>query len=419
MSAATYYLFYVVELLSYVGSYIWFLYAMPREIESRQWIRFSIWGIFAVLCTVIPSLWYNDGITMTVITMFYIVICWLFYHRSRTWLLYSLIYGMANYGAQVIGIYLTVYVSQKFGFYQQMLSYYTLVLAKMICMFSVTYLMRLVVQKRMVKDQKELHIRGMILVPLFSMILVYLYCVSGEKFFLEYGFWGIILCVILLLIINIYCLYIWYDLAENRELKHRVELMKQQNELTHQYYEDMEKNYNRSRRIIHDIRNHLNMLEQSVKLDNSEYFEDVHGMLNSLGLKFYSDNRMLNMILNDKLKKLEPGQAECNMGGINIDFLTDMDVTTIFANLLDNAIEAGEHKKDFWLKIRGEKIQDFIVVKIWNPCSESYAPGYSKKPGHEGIGLENVRRAVEKYHGALNIETKDGKFSVTTVFPGE
>lgn len=71
------------------------------------------------------------------------------------------------------------------------------------------------------------------------------------------------------------------------------------------------------------------MLEQSAKTDNTDYFEDVHGMLNSLGLKFYSDNRMLNMILNDKLKKLEPGQAECNMGGISLDFLADMDVTTI------------------------------------------------------------------------------------------
>ena len=34
-------------------------------------------------------------------------------------------------------------------------------------------------------------------------------------------------------------------------------------------------------------------------------------------------------------------------------------------------------------------------------------------------GLENVRHTVEKYHGALNIETKDGIFSVTAVFPGE
>ena len=33
------------------------------------------------------------------------------------------------------------------------------------------------------------------------------------------------------------CGMIW---QKNRELKHKVELMKQQNELTHQYYEDME-----------------------------------------------------------------------------------------------------------------------------------------------------------------------------------
>lgn len=419
MSVALYYFFYILDLLIHTGSYVWFLYAMPREADSKRWVRWCTWGIFAVLTTAIPTLWWNDGITMTVLTAYYVAVCWFLYHRSRTWLLYALIYAMANYGAQVIGIYFSVYLSQKFGFYQDILAYYVLVLAKMICMFTVTYIMRIIVQKRMVKDHRELHIRGMILVPLFSMILVFLYCVSGEEFFLEYGFWGIILCVALLLVINIYCLYVWYDLAENRELKHRLELQEQQNEITHQYYEDMENNYNRSRRIIHDIRNHLNMLEQSSKLDNSEYFQDVHGMLNSLGLKFYSDNRMLNIILNDKLKKLEPGQTECNMGGISLDFLADMDVTTIFANLLDNAIEAGENKKNFWLKLRGDRIQDFTVVKIWNPSGSDYAPGHSGKQGHEGLGLENVRQAVEKYHGALNIENKDGIFSVTAVFPGE
>lgn len=375
MNYVLYCFFQIIELVIHTGSFIWFLYSMPREVESKPWVRYCVWGIFVVLTFLIPTLWWNDIITMSVLTVYYIAVCWFLYHRSRTWILYSLIYGMANYGAQVIGIYFTVYISKKFGFYQDILSYYTLVLAKMICMFSVTYLMRRIVRKRLVKEQRELHIRGMVLVPLFSMVLIYLYCISGESFFLEHGFWGVILCMILLLVINIYCLYVWYDLAENRELKQKVELMKQQNELTHQYYEDMENNYNRSRRIIHDIRNHLNMLE--------------------------------------------PGQAECNMGGISLDFLADMDVTTIFANLLDNAIEAGENKKNFWIKIRGEQIQDFTVVKIWNPYSEVYAPGRSGKQGHEGIGLENVRHTVEKYHGALNIETKDGIFSVTAVFPGE
>ena len=154
--------------------------------------------------------------------------------------------------------------------------------------------MRRIVRKRLVKEQRELHIRGMVLVPLFSMVL-YICIAFPGKLFLEHGFWGVILYDPLL-VINIYCLYVWYDLAENRELKQKVELMKQQNELTHQYYEDMENNYNRSRRIIHDIRNHLNM-ETVSKNRCAGYFEDVHGMLNSLGLKFYSDNRMLNMIL--------------------------------------------------------------------------------------------------------------------------
>ena len=48
-----------------------------------------------------------------------------------------------------------------------------------------------------------------------------------------------------------------------------------------------------------------------------------------------------------------------------------MDVTTIFANLLDNAIEAGENKKNFWIKIRGEQIQDFTVVKYGIPILKS------------------------------------------------
>lgn len=124
----------------------------------------------------------------------------------------------------------------------------------------------------------------------------FLYMGAGEIFFIRYGYEWIIVYCILLLIINGWCIYVWHDVAANRELKHRIELMEQQNELTHQYYEEMEKNYNRSRKIIHDIRNHLHALEQSAKMEDSRYFEDVHGMLNSLGLKFYSDNKMLNII---------------------------------------------------------------------------------------------------------------------------
>ena len=71
------------------------------------------------------------------------------------------------------------------------------------------------------------------------------------------------------------------------------------------------------------------------------------------------------------------------------------------------------------MKIRGEQIQDFTVIKIWNPTLAQYEPGQSGKTGHEGLGLSNVRHAVSRYHGELKIECKENIFSVTLVFPGQ
>ena len=141
-------------------------------------------------------------------------------------------------------------------------------------------------------------------------------------------------------------------------------------------------------------------------------------MLNSLGLKFYSDNRMLNIVLNDKLKDLPEEQLEYMLGGIDTGFLSDMDITTIFSNLLDNALEAGKGSQDFRLWIRGEQIQDFTVIKIQNTLPYGFA---SREPqsAHEGLGLENVKQALEKYHGELEVSKDKTIFSVTVMFPGQ
>ena len=40
-----------------------------------------------------------------------------------------------------------------------------------------------------------------------------------------------------------------------------------------------------------------------------------------------------------------------------------------------------------------------------------------KKPGHSGIGLENVRRTLEKYHGTIRQETVDGEYRVSVLLP--
>ena len=417
MSAVAVFLM-VLSMLFYTFCAVWFLWAGEFEPRGPRWVRVLLWIVYGFLNWFVPNMWLNDTITMIVLCAYYMAVGWFFYHRSRNWLLYQVFFYMATYAVQIIGIFLVIRLSQWIAMDSIVMSYGFLIM-KVLLIIIITAGLRFLVKKRGVSDRKNLKVKGMMLVPIISFALIFLYMGAGEIFFVRYGYEWIIVYCVLLLIINGWCIYVWHDVAANRELKHRIELMEQQNELTHQYYEEMEKNYNRSRKIIHDIRNHLHALEQSAKMEDSRYFEDVHGMLNSLGLKFYSENKMLNIILNDKLKKFSPEQVECSLGGVSLDFVSDMDMTTIFANLLDNAVEARDGNPGFWVKIRGEQIQDFTVIKIWNPALKTYEPGQSGKTGHEGIGLSNVRQAMGRYHGELKIECKDNIFSVTLVFPGQ
>lgn len=406
-----------LDLSVFTGCAIMVVHMLPEKVEGNKKKRAVAWGVFALLSVLLPNLGRDDFLTMGVMIPYYMALGWFLYHRSKTGLLYQLIYIVAMYAAQVIAIFCTIHLSFSFNLGTDTSSY-VMTLMKDVFLFLTTMLLGGILNRRYVEDRQGLRMRGMILIPMFSIALIFIYIISGEVFFARYGYGLLIAFCVMVLIINFYCLYFWYDVAANQELKHKVEMMQKENTLTHQYYQDMEENYNQSRKIIHDIRNHMYALEQASRLDQTQdYFSDVHAMLNSLGMKFYSDNRMLNIVLNDKLKGLSEDQVECSLGGISLGFLSDMDITTIFANLLDNAIEAGESRQEFWIRIWGEQIQDFTIVKIWNSCFDG--EGHPKKGRHEGLGLENVKQALEKYHGEMEVSREENVFSVTLVFPGQ
>jgi len=411
------YVFAILELSVFTGCGILMVRMIPKKVEGCKKERILAWCMFAVLSVLLPNLGRDDALTMVILSTYYLVMGWFLYHRSKTGLLYQLMYMVIMYGVQVVAIFCSLHLASSFQL-EPYTGAYIRSLMKDVFLFLATMLMGGILSRRYMEDGKGLKLRGMLLVPVCSMVLIFVYIISGEMFFAQYGYGLLIAFCAMVLVINFYCLYFWYDVAANQELKHRIEMMENQNMLTHQYYRELEENYNQSRKIIHDIRNHIYAMEQAARMEQTrDYFSDVHEMLNSLGLKFYSDNRMLNIVLNDKLKGLTEEQAECALGGVDLGFLSDMDITTIFANLLDNAVEAGGGREDFWLKIRGEQIQDFTIVKIWNSFSEGESQ--TKRGRHEGLGLENVRQALEKYRGELEVVKEEKTFSVTLVFPGQ
>lgn len=381
-------------------------------------VRAAAWILFAALTVMVPGIWRNDSITVCVLTVYYVLVGYLLYHRDKVGSLYQVSFMFCMYATQMIaisaGTKLWSIYSLEYKTY-----IYMVILLKACLLVMVTFAFRALIKKRYLSVQPRFKIRGMLLVPVISTFLIFMFMISSDVFLLRFGYeWLIVYCA-LVLVINLYCLYFWHDVSKTQELKHKLELMRQQDELTHQFYADLEANYAKSRKVIHDIRNHLQMLEQSQKFAESQsYVADMHQMLNALGMTYYTDNRMLNIILNDKLKLLDQDQFHCSLMGVRLDFLSEMDTTTIFANLLDNALEEGREDDHFSLQLQGEQIQDFCVIKMSNTTKGTYTPGKSSKTGHEGIGLENVRNAVEKYHGELRTDQKGDVFSVTLLFPG-
>lgn len=99
--------------------------------------------------------------------------------------------------------------------------------------------------------------------------------------------------------------------------------------------------------------------------------------------------------------------------------IPSFDMTIILGNLLDNAIRAADNEEENkYIDIKAWYSKGRLFFKIENTYSgkivkenNKFATTKLDKENH-GIGLENVRKALNKYDGNMNIEYKNNIFSV-------
>ena len=76
-------------------------------------------------------------------------------------------------------------------------------------------------------------------------------------------------------------------------------------------------------------------------------------------------------------------------------------------NLLDNAIDASMQTEDKKLKITIKLDKGILFLNICNSCQmiadekKNFWETTKEDKANHGIGLKNVRRIVEKYHGDI------------------
>lgn len=352
------------------------------------------------------------------------------YNDSKLYLLYYCLFAICLLFVDLLVGWLLSLAITYGGLYFSSLAYLQITVIFLVRIIEYIYIKLFTnfINRREAKVINRLQSFTFLVIPLFSVIyihtLVYLlqlYVGLEESILL-------VVNIVLVLILNIYVTHIFDAVSKNNALENEVNLYQQQSELQHKYYNNLENKYKESRKLIHDIRNHIQSIERLYenKEENlaKKYTDDVHVMLNELNQKYYTSNRILNIILNDKYQIIKSNNIDfdCKIGDINLSFMKEIDITTIFANLLDNAIEAAKKiDNNSYIKLHINNFNDFIVVNIINSMKDKPIMKNEKfkstKVGHEALGIENIRKTLNKYDGNLVIEFDNHEFKVNMIIP--
>lgn len=281
------------------------------------------------------------------------------------------------------------------------------------------------------KDISHLNLQQYLFTFIYSAFsIMNIYCLSvGLKITNKVEFICALVTNVGIVIINIYFLNILEYESENNRLIYENRLFEQQSKMQYQYYDALELQYRESLSIIHDVKRHIRSIEELYKNQDTdvakEYAITINNRLDSFRLNEYTSNRMLNVILNDKMKLAESHKIDfqCKIDEIDLSFIDNMDLTTIFANLLDNAIEASANapgSKSMNLKVGS--FNNLIVVTIKNTMAETMEPcvgvsgiEHNIRAKHKGIGIPNVEAVIAKYNGDIDMEKDEGVFTVSIV----
>lgn len=241
---------------------------------------------------------------------------------------------------------------------------------------------------------------------------------------------GLIFIIIMIgfLTLNIYVTYIINQVSENAKLKYELEISQRQSEMQMSYYTELDNRYETSRKIIHDFKRHLDTLGELKNQDNErsyDYGAMVEKEIDSLYMCFKCSNKVLSIVMSQKIASAESNNIKVitDVQDMSLDFISDLDITAMFANIWDNAIEAcckvDSHNR--FIEFIMKKVNGFILINVRNSYDGNIKTDkehiLSTKNDHIGVGLSIIRSVIDKYDGLFVEEHTDSEFKIEMTLP--
>ena len=220
-----------------------------------------------------------------------------------------------------------------------------------------------------------------------------------------------------LLIVNL----LIFGLNQYNQKKHleftEMQIQLQKEHDSAEYYKMLIAQNENQRILIHDMKKHL----QSIALLNEDNQNEkirayINQLMQSSDLLEFSkicDHKILNNIL-CRYKKVCFDlhiAFHADIRSNTTTFLSDSDVTSLFCNMLDNAVEASNHIKDSYIEITAaqRKHTPFVIITIINSCAGNpFSPNgelvsSKQNPQAHGFGIKSMEKIIHNYNGNIQM----------------
>lgn len=307
------------------------------------------------------------------------------------------------------------------------------ILLSKILFFTVTYMIiHLLKLPQKSEQQFDSSIIFLMFIPITTIFIMLTFVSISDHYTLTPHLnWMISVGAILLLVSNLFVFGInQYNQKKNQKYTEMQLLLQRESSFT-EYYKMILAQTDNQNILVHDIKKHLQSIELLNEQNNPQKISAyIQQLLLSSDLKEVSricDHEILNVILSRYKKQCDDRHitfiADIRSGTIN--FLSDTELTSLYCNLLENAIEATGNIQNPYIEINTTKRENtsFVVITVINSClinpfsnaHDGKLITHKSEKGKHGYGLKSIQKIVNTHHGNMQMYYNNDSLTFHTI----
>jgi len=224
-------------------------------------------------------------------------------------------------------------------------------------------------------------------------------------------------------------LYAFHVQMSEFEMRVAVERLNDMLEMQHNNYEVLEQSVNAVNQKYHDLKYQITVLKQEANAKESlDYLNQMEQDIKSYESQNKTGNKVLDTILTGKALYCQSCWIEMTSvaDGKLLNFMDPMDISTLFGNILDNAIESVskiEHKERRLIHVAVAQQKNFLRIRVENCCDQApkFVDGIpqttKKDKRYHGFGMRSIENTVKKYGGSVTAQAENGWFELRILIP--